>query len=374
VTENALLLVQHPELQLKRVGGLTVIERHAWTAHRAGLKRLYVGLRKPADSVLSSLRLPKELELRWSERDGQSVQCEPPYIILSGAHFLRVETLRYVAEHAYGSPVSLEDAAGAAVLQVVPFRSEKIVPSVKQPLPEGASCYVELPAGRDGALSWLMQLGAKAQDGFMAKNFDRHISLAVSRLLLETPVSPNMMTIFSTLIGVYGATLFLEPSASSRMSGAILVWLHSVLDGCDGELARMRFQQSAYGATLDFWGDNLVHVALFGCMAVGFSRADASVLPLIAGAMAVVATVGSALLVDRSRTTAGVQQVGTGPFAKLAHMLAARDFIYLLLVLAYIDRTYEFLWMTAIGSMLFFALMMSLGGRHEQASQPYPPR
>lgn len=372
--ENALLLVQHVEIQLKRVGGLTVIERHAWTARRAGIKRLYIGMRKPTEAVLGALRLPPDLELRWSERDGENVRCEPPYLVLSGSHFVRVETLRYVVENTYGSPVSLDDSAGATVIQVVPFRSDKILPTVKQPLPDGASCYVELPGGRDAILSWLLTLGAKAQDGFMAKNFDRHISLAVSRLLLDTPITPNMMTIGSTLIGLYGSTFFLEPSASSRMTGAVLVWLHSVLDGCDGELARMRFQQSAYGATIDFWGDNLVHVALFGCLALGFARQESSVLPMVAGAMAVVATIGSAMVVDRSRTSAGVQQVGSGPFAKLAHALAARDFIYLLLVLAYIDRTYEFLWASAVGSMLFFGLMMSLGGRNEQASQPYSPR
>lgn len=372
ITENALLLVTNPELQTKRVGGLTVLERHAWTASRAGLKRLYVGLRKPSESFLSTLRLPKELELRWSERDGESARCEAPYLVLSGAHFLRLETLRYVVENKYGAPVTLEDAAGAAIIQVVPFRSDKVLAPVKQPLPAGASCYVELPGARDSVLSWLLSTAVKSQDGFMAKNFDRHISLAVSRLLLDTPVTPNMMTVASTLIGVYGATLFLDPSASSRMAGAVLVWLHSVLDGCDGELSRMRFQQSPIGGTLDFWGDNLVHVALWGCMAVGFSKVEANALPLIPGALAVIGTIGSAMIVDRARTIQGVQAVGSGPLSKLAHMLAARDFIYLLLVLAYVDYTYPFLWVSGIGSMAFFALMLTLGGRDEK--QPHPAR
>src|SRR2546426_3192414 len=36
---------------------------------------------------------------------------------------------------------------------------------------------------------------------------------------------------------------------------------HSILDGCDGELARLKFQHSRWGAVLDFWCDNVVHVA-----------------------------------------------------------------------------------------------------------------
>ena len=37
------------------------------------------------------------------------------------------------------------------------------------------------------------------------------------------------------------------------------------------ELARLKFLESRTGAILDFWGDNVVHVAVFSCMAIGWS-------------------------------------------------------------------------------------------------------
>src|SRR6185369_12242163 len=268
---------------LERVGGLTVIERQALTAQRAGLKHLWVGAPKPDDSVLAGLRLPQGF-LSWSMRDASS-ECPAPYLNLSGDHFIRTETLRYISQAGYSVHATLEDAAGAAIVQVIPARTadDKIPAPQRQRVPVGGSVFLEVPLSGKPVMSWLLSAGIKPQDGFMSRYFDRYISLAVSRRLLNTAVSPNAMTCVSAAIGILGALCFLVPTHAARLAGAALVWLHSVLDGCDGELARVRFQESDFGAVLDFWSDNLVHLALFGCMAWGFYVADQNVWPLLAG-------------------------------------------------------------------------------------------
>jgi phosphatidylglycerophosphate synthase len=377
VTENAVLLVARPQLMVERAGGLTVVERQLITAKRSGIKRIWVGASRPDEKTLSGMRLPEGLEINWSQREAAR-ECPTPYLLISGDHFIRTETLRYIVEAPYGSHVTLEDAAGTAVVQVVPFRTEKIPPQVRQPIPLGGSVFLDTPVGRGPELSWLLACGTKSQDGFMARNFDRYISLSVSRLLLNTGVTPNMMTVASSLLGLIGAAFFLLPNYTSRLTGAVLIWLHSVLDGCDGELARLRMQESALGAALDFWGDNLVHLALFGCMAWGFAVADRSLLPVILGVASAVGTLGSAVLVYREREErkaggAALEEGIQSTLSKIENILAARDFIYLLLVLAYISRLYEFLWATAVGSLLFFGMMLYLrGAKNEQASQPHP--
>jgi phosphatidylglycerophosphate synthase len=257
---------------------------------------------------------------------------------------------------------------------------------------EGSCLALSLPVGRGPALDWLLESGKKSQDGFMARNFDRRLSLALSRLLLETSVTPNMMTLASSLIGLAGTFFFLAPNQTSAICGAVLVWLHSVLDGCDGELARIRFQESPLGASIDFWGDNLVHLSLFGCLAIGFFRTNHGFLPLALGLAASLGTLGSAALVYRQKArqltvpySAGMpppksaekclspleQESPSRPskekpgisaaFTRIENLLAARDFIYLLVLLACFDRTYEFLWAGAIGSLLFFIMMLYLG-------------
>ncbi len=382
MTDRALLLVPHPALMLQRVGGLSVIERQLWTLSRAGIEKVWVGAPRPA----ANLRLPPGLEILWSDSAAAAeFGCEAPYVSFSGDYFLRVETARYVAAAAYPERVALADESGEVVLEAVPRRDERGSQPHRQQLPAGSCVRLQLPAASAPALRWLLSLGVKPQDGFMARNFDRYISRAVSRSLLDTAVTPNMMTVASSFIGLVGAAFFLAPTHAMRLTGALLVWLHSVLDGCDGELARIRFQESPLGADIDFWGDNLVHVALFACIAVGFYRADRDVWPVIAAIGAIIGTLGSAVMnfserLEKRRNPAAAAVDGSSPglvpwLTKLEHMLEARDFIYLLVALAYIDRLYEFMWAAAVGSLLFFFMMLYLRRKHrEQADQPHPPR
>lgn len=388
--ERAILWVSHPQLMAQRVGGMSVLERQLFTASRAGIKDLWIGVHKPDD--LGGLRVPPGLEIRWVPKGEASlVECAPPYLGLSADHFVRVDTLAHVARQRYPESVSFNDASGLGVIQAVLTRDDS-VSRAKYALPEGAYRRLEAPLAAEETVSWLMQAGPKSQDGFMARHFDRHISLAVSRQLLETAVTPNMMTVLSTLLGLAGAAFFLGASRAAYVPGALLVWLHSVLDGCDGELARVRFQESPLGSDLDFWGDNLVHLALFSCLGYGFWRGGNGVHTLVLAAVADLGVLASASIAWQHRlrrraaspapaAEAGVTEEAAGDgleskLSRLENALAQRDFIYLLVLLAAVDCVYEFLWAAAIGGLLYFGIMLYLRrvNEHEQARQPHPAR
>ncbi|MDX6770439.1 MAG: CDP-alcohol phosphatidyltransferase family protein [Elusimicrobiota bacterium] len=386
--ERAILWVAHPPILRQRVGGMTVLERQLFTAARAGLKTLFVGAHAPAAAELAALRVPAGVELHWAEGGGAGLaECAPPYLGLSTDHLVRVETLRHVAAQNYGESISYEDAAGLGVIQVV-LRRDESLSRHKQPLPEGSYRRLEAPLDGAATVDWLMESGPRPGDGFMARHFDRHISLSVSRALLETGVTPNVMTVFSTALGLAGGALFLLPGRAPAVAGALLVWLHSVLDGCDGELARVRFQESDFGADLDFWGDNLVHLVLFSCLGAGFHLAGAGPHALALSGAAVASVLASSYFAWRhrrarraaGRSAAGVTEEVAGPgldgrLSRLENALAQRDFIYLLVLLALVDRVYEFLWAAAVGGALYFAIMLYLRrDTNEHARQPHPAR
>jgi phosphatidylglycerophosphate synthase len=370
----------------QRVGGMTVLERQVFTAARAGIKSLWIGASKPDDARFDRMRVPTGLELRWVPKgDAALVECRPPYLGISGDHFIRLETLAHIARQRYPESVAFNDASGLGVVSVVLTRDD-IVARSKQALPEGACRRLEAPLDGEETVSWLMEAGPKSQDGFMARHFDRHISLAVSRQLLETPITPNIMTVFSALLGLAGAAFFLGADRSSYVPGALLVWLHSVLDGCDGELARVRFQESAFGSDLDFWSDNLVHLALFSCLGYGFWRTGNGDHTLVLAGVAdlgVIASAAAAWAHRRRRRASASAEAGVteesashSKLSRLENSLAQRDFIYLLVLLALVDCVYEFLWAAAIGGLLYFGIMMYLRrvSEHEQSRQPHPAR
>ena len=51
--------------------------------------------------------------------------------------------------------------------------------------------------------------------------------------------------------------------------------LQSILDGCDGELARVRMQQSKLGAWLDTFVDDVLNVLITVAVGIGLWRAGA---------------------------------------------------------------------------------------------------
>src|SRR5262249_62044011 len=112
------------------------------------------------------------------------------------------------------------------------------------------------------AEAWLLRSLIKQREGFMSRHFERKISLALTRRLAVTRITPDVMTLVSLAIGLTGAPFFLSSSPAYQLTGALLFLLHSILDGCDGELARLKFVESAHGAILDFLGDNVVALAV----------------------------------------------------------------------------------------------------------------
>src|SRR5262249_38291809 len=134
----------------------------------------------------------------------------------------------------------------------------------------------------------------KAEEGFMSRHVERRISLFLTRYLVRTSITPNAMTLVSVAVGLAGAACFLVSERPWHVARALLCLAHSILDGCDGEIARLKFLESRWGGLLDFWGDNVVHSAVFACLGLGWSRSGGGMLPLALAASAVLGTFLSA--------------------------------------------------------------------------------
>jgi phosphatidylglycerophosphate synthase len=227
----------------------------------------------------------------------------------------------------------------------------------------------EVPAAEKHLLRSLI----KAEEGFMSRHVERKISLFLTRTLVKTPITPNAMTLVSVAVGLAGAACFLVWARPWHVAGALLFLAHSILDGCDGEIARLKFLESRWGGLLDFWGDNVVHSAVFACLGIGWSRAGAGTLPLVLAALAILGTLLSAGFVyDRTmrtpRPAAGpvftsVSRREETAFSRAADALARRDFIYLVLLLAAFFKTHWFLVASAVGAPAYFLALVAIDRR-----------
>jgi phosphatidylglycerophosphate synthase len=225
---------------------------------------------------------------------------------------------------------------------------------------------VASPADLARAETFLLKGLVKDTEGFMSRYLDRAISLSVSRRLAGTRITPNQMTLIAVGVGVAGAPFFLSPRPAVQIVGGLLFLLHSILDGCDGELARLKFQESRSGGVLDFWGDNVVHMAVFAAMAVGLARATGLDWPLACGASAVLGTAASAWVVYQ-RTMIGPKD---GPLftsvatrrettvSRIADAVSRRDFIYLVLIMSAFGKADWFIVLAAIAVPAFFLALL----------------
>ncbi len=91
----------------------------------------------------------------------------------------------------------------------------------------------------------------KPTDGFISRVLNRPVSKRITRWLVNTSLTPNTLSIISFVICLISAALFSIGNYISFLIGGLLAQFTSVLDGCDGEVARLKFQSSRYGAWLD---------------------------------------------------------------------------------------------------------------------------
>ena len=134
-------------------------------------------------------------------------------------------------------------------------------------------------ATRDEAERRLFVALTKPTDGWVSQHVNRHISKAISRRLMNHNVSPNVVTGAALAIGILGmiANLMTSPESAWWLAlGGFLFQLSSVVDGCDGELARLKFDFSEFGAWFDTISDLIVNVGYIATFGVGVSLATGS--------------------------------------------------------------------------------------------------
>ena len=85
-------------------------------------------------------------------------------------------------------------------------------------------------------------------------------------VLYRTPITPNQVTIASTIAGLVAAGMYLKDEALYTAVAGLCVTLKDVLDSADGQLARAKQQYSRIGRFLDSLGDFVVDVAVFGAI------------------------------------------------------------------------------------------------------------
>ncbi len=179
-------------------------------------------------------------------------------------------------------------------------------------------------------------------DGVVSRYFNRRISTFISTLLVNH-ATPSQMTLVSFLSGILSSLLLLF----NVQAGAVAYQISSILDGCDGEMARASLRESKVGGYVDSVLDRIVDFAFLATLSLLYPQ----YLPI-----AIFAIFGSVMVSYTSeKYKAEFGKSISDDIEGMKYLIGKRDErIFLIMVLAFIGRIYElFAVVTAISFFRF---------------------
>jgi phosphatidylglycerophosphate synthase len=241
-----------------KVAGLTILLRQILSLQDAGIEEIQVeGI--PGEQLPRDPRITLSLTAEPTARSAPGREAEIRARLGLVWHRLL--------------PRRLAQSGYAGDLEAAPLTGDEFVVAASD------------PSSRRAAEDRLLQSLLKATDGLISRTINRRISLRVTRLLLDTSLTPNQMTVIAGLFGAAAITAVLLGGVGWLVTGAVLLQVQSILDGCDGEISRLKYIRSRLGEWLDQVIDDLVNVGFFAVTGWALARAGSPIaLPVtIAG-------------------------------------------------------------------------------------------
>ncbi len=132
----------------------------------------------------------------------------------------------------------------------------------------------------------LASLTKGSEDGYISLRLNRPLSTRLSAHLATTGITPNQITVISFLISLVGAGLLSVGLFATGILGGLLVQAASVIDGCDGEVARLKHLSSPRGAWLDTVLDRYADMAVTLAVTFAYAAVHPGPFPWIIGFLA----------------------------------------------------------------------------------------
>ena len=216
---------------------------------------------------------------------------------LVGIHALSVDMIRDFAERCPTEAGTLEELHASLI---------EMHSVVCMPVAENLWQRVSSPEDRQSAEQKLDRWLVKPTDGIYAR-LNRRISIPISRQLIKFPITPNMVSLFTLGVGFASAAFFAYGGYWNTLLGAILCLWASILDGCDGEVARLKLQESDFGCWLETMCDYAFYLFLLVGMTIGLWRSSGTKSYLVCGGLLLFGALASFLATgwERHRLAAG---------------------------------------------------------------------
>ena len=127
-------------------------------------------------------------------------------------------------------------------------------------LTDSPICLDEREIDTNNGRDFLFNHISKNVSGWVSKNINSKISIPVSKILIKFNIHPNTITFFVGCLGISCGYFY---ATNNPFIGAIILQLSTILDRCDGEVARIKLKESKFGQWFDTALDQLSYFSMF---------------------------------------------------------------------------------------------------------------
>jgi len=120
----------------------------------------------------------------------------------------------------------------------------------------------------------------KTATGWISRNINSKFSLPTSRQLIKTPLSPNMISIGINVIGSLCGIFY---ALGHPVIGALFMHTATILDRCDGEVARVKLMETKKGEWVDTISDQFTVLSFLLGVPIGYYLISGKPIALILG-------------------------------------------------------------------------------------------
>ena len=165
---------------------------------------------------------------------------------------------------------------------------------------------------------------SKPQDGFVSRFLNRPISRRITSVLLQFPIHPSAWTISIFVLPLIACVFLARGNYVSIVIGAAIFQVFSILDGCDGEIARAKKLESKLGERLDYFCDFIASLLYVLALGFGLRRSSEGI------ACAVLITANELLLrAGKSHTAVAPSTLHVSFYARHHGMIGHSGLLYL---------------------------------------------
>lgn len=251
----------------EKIGRIPLYERILINLINEGFNKVYIVVEKDVSLKLNNILGPvnvEYIELSDLVKINEDILIFQNNVVINKKQLAKIIQEISKTENSFICKNGEEDFTGISFIKendLCLVTSAKSIKTFKQLIiSEPPLLLEEHNLGSNVGRDFLFSHISKNVSGWVSKNINSRISIPISKILMEFRIHPNTITFF---VGCLGISCGFFYASNNPLIGALVLQMATILDRCDGEVARITLKESKFGQWFDTALDQLSYFSMF---------------------------------------------------------------------------------------------------------------